>query len=64
MDQIIYEVRLARWKEVIGQCQSRPEGQSIRDWCKQNNVSKKRYYYWLRRMSSKSLKEWRGPLYR
>ena len=50
MDQITHEVRLARWKEVIGQCQSRPEGQSIRDWCKQNDVSEKRYYYWQRRI--------------
>lgn len=50
MNQITHEVRLARWKEVIGQCQSRPEGQSIRDWCKQNNVSEKRYYYWQRRI--------------
>ena len=29
MDQITHEVRLVRWKEVIKQCQSRPEGQSI-----------------------------------
>ena len=50
MDQITHEVRLARWKEVIGQCQLRPEGQSIKDWCKQNDVSEKRYYYWQRRI--------------
>ena len=50
MDQITHDVRLAGWKEVIEQCQSRPEGQSIRDWCKQNNVSEKRYYYWQRRI--------------
>ena len=50
MDQITHEVRLARWKEVIGQCQSRPEGQTVRDWCKQNNVSEKQYYYWQRRI--------------
>ena len=31
MDQITHEVRLARWKEVIKQCQSRPEGHSIPD---------------------------------
>ena len=50
MDQIIHEVRLARWKEVIGQRQSRPEGQLIRNWCKQNDVIEKRYYYQQRRI--------------
>ena len=50
MGQIIHEVHLARWKEVIGQCQLRPEGQLITDCCKQNDVSEKRYYYWQRRI--------------
>lgn len=50
MDQITHEVRLAKWKEVIKQCLSRSEGQSIRDWCKQNGVSEKRYYYRQRRI--------------
>ena len=62
MDQIIYEVRLARWKEVIGQCQLRPEGQTIRDWCIQNNVSEKRYYYWQRRIRLKIAEGMAGSL--
>lgn len=31
MDQSTHEVRLAHWKEVVAQCQSRPEGMTAKD---------------------------------
>lgn len=41
-----HEVQLQRWKVLI---QDRMNSNlKILDWCKQNNVSKDAYYYWLR----------------
>ena len=35
MDKITHEVRLTRWTRLVEQCQSRPEGQTIAQWCKE-----------------------------
>ena len=32
MDQCTHEVRLQYWKNIISQCQARPEGQSAKQW--------------------------------
>lgn len=48
MDESTHQVRLAHWKTVIEQCNSRPEGQSARSWLKENSISDKQYYYWQR----------------
>lgn len=48
MDESTHQVRLAHWKSVIEQCNSRPEGQSARSWLKENSISDKQYYYWQR----------------
>lgn len=50
MDKITHDVRLAQWAEVVKQCQSRPEGVSIKAWCRQNGVNEKIYFYWQRRV--------------
>lgn len=50
MDQITHDVRLEGWKDVIRQCHARPKGQTIKEWCAQNNVSEKQFYYWQRRI--------------
>ncbi len=49
MDKITHEIRLSNWKGVIEQCQSRPKGQTITSWCKENGISltrikRKRFY--------------------
>ena len=48
MDECTHQVRLAHWKAVIEQCNSRPEGQSARSWLRENSISDKQYYYWQR----------------
>lgn len=48
MDECTHQVRLAHWKTVIEQCNSRPEGQSARSWLRENSISEKQYYYWQR----------------
>ena len=41
MDKITHEVRLARWTRLVEQCQSRPEGQTIAQWCKEAAIASK-----------------------
>ena len=55
MDKITHEVRLSNWKAVIEQCQSRPKGQNIASWCKENGIGVKQYYYWQRRVRKKAV---------
>ena len=50
MDKITHEVRLTRWTRLVEQCQSRPEGQTIAQWCKEAGIGEKTYYYWQRRV--------------
>ena len=50
MDQITHQVRLANWKKIVEQCNCRPEGMSVKQWLKDNGISNKGYYYWLRRI--------------
>lgn len=32
MDKEVYEVRLASWKQIVQQCQSRPAGITQKNW--------------------------------
>ena len=50
MDACTHDVRLNQWKLIIEQCQSRPDGQTARQWLAENGVQEKTYYYWLRRV--------------
>ena len=57
MDKTTHEVRMAHWKEVVAQCQARPEGQTAKDWMNENGISEKQYYYWLRKIRSEAYAE-------
>jgi putative transposase len=48
MDKITYEMRLMQWTQIIRECRS--SGMSVRDWCIENNVGEKKFYYWQRRV--------------
>lgn len=39
MDQSIHEVRLANWKTLIEQCQTRPKGQTAKQWLDANDFA-------------------------
>lgn len=41
-------VRLKEWNEEIRECRS--SGLTVIEWCRQNNVNVKNYYYHLRRV--------------
>lgn len=44
------QFRLQTWAAQIQDCQNRPEGISVEDWCLQNNITKANYYYRLKRV--------------
>jgi len=50
MDGMTHEIRLAKWKDIITECQSRPEGQTVKQWTETNGIPEKQYYYWQRRV--------------
>ena len=49
MNQITHTVRYSMWKDILLQCQNRPDGMSAKQWLKENQVSEKSYYYWQRK---------------
>lgn len=50
MDQITHDVRRQNWLNIITQCQNRPSGTSVHQWCINNAIGEKAYYYWLRKL--------------
>ena len=40
--------RLQQWEVQIQDCQNRPEGMLVEDWCRRNNITKANYYYRLK----------------
>ena len=50
MDACTHEVHLNQLKLIIEQCQSRPDGQTARQWLAGNGIQEKMYYYWIRRV--------------
>jgi len=54
MDEVTYvktRFRQEQWEKLILDCQS--SGLKIDDWCKENNISRHAYYYWLRKVRKK-----------
>lgn len=50
MDKSTHEIRLAHWRQIIEQCQSRPKAQTAKQWLAEHDISDKAYYYWLRKI--------------
>ena len=42
------EVKFAEWTKLIHECAS--SGKTIKAWCEENNVSRREYNYWQRRI--------------
>lgn len=57
MDKTTHEVRLSQWKQVVEQCQARPEGQTAKQWLAENGISSKSYYYWLRKIRKQTYEQ-------
>ena len=50
MDQITHEMRLNNWKQIVEECNRRPQGVTVKQWLSDNGINEKVYYYWLRRV--------------
>ena len=48
MDQCTHEVRTQYWKNIIAQCNQRPEGQTAKQWLDTHGICKQTYYRWQR----------------
>ncbi len=47
---VAVQYRLKEWAEQIRECQNRPTGMSVIDWCAGHGITKANYYYRLRRV--------------
>ena len=43
---------LIKWTPIIEKCRSSDIG--VRAWCRENNISEKKFYYWERRIKEKN----------
>lgn len=41
-------IRLKQWSQQLRDCQNRPVGLTMDDWCRQQGITKANYYYRLR----------------
>ena len=46
--QVRNEYRRQQWTQIILECQN--SGLSNKEYCRQNGISEKAYYYWLRKL--------------
>ena len=54
--------RLQEWAAQIRECQSRPAGMSVVDWCAIHGITKANYYYPLRRVREICLETIQGEI--
>lgn len=61
MDQTTHAIRNANWLDIIQQCQQRPANITIKQWCRDNGVHEKSYYYWQRKLRKEAAKQMSVP---
>lgn len=44
------QIRLQQWAEMVRECNARPHGMKITDWCREYGITKDAYYYRLNRV--------------
>lgn len=60
MDKTTHEVRLHQWSEMIQAQLS--SGKSKREWCRENGVSEKQFFYWQRQVRRELYESQTGAL--
>ena len=56
MDQVTLaknQMRAENWRSLISTCQQ--SGQTVVNWCHENGINTKTYYYWLRKLRKQEL---------
>ena len=48
-----HQIYLSKWASIINECQS--SGLTVVDWCDDNNINIKSYYYWLKKVREATL---------
>ena len=51
----IHEYRIQQWSQIIQTCRS--SGMTVNNWCAENGIHPKSYYYWLRKMRTAALEQ-------
>lgn len=44
------QCRLREWAAMIRECNQRPDGMSIDEWCNSHSITKANYYYWMKQV--------------
>ena len=63
MDQVTLaknQLRAENWRNLISECQQ--SGQTVVNWCEENNINTKTYYYWLRKLRKLELSQKELPV--
>ena len=47
---VAQQTRLRKWAEQIKECQNRPQGMKIDEWCQMHGITKANYYWRLRKV--------------
>lgn len=47
---VAQQTRLSEWAKQIRECQNRPQGMRIDEWCQMHGITKANYYWRLRRV--------------
>ena len=47
---VAQQTHLSEWAEQIKECQNRPQGMKIDEWCQMHGITKANYYWRLRRV--------------
>ena len=47
---VAQQTRLSEWADLIRDCQNRPQGMKIDEWCQLHNITKASYYWRLRKV--------------
>ena len=53
---VAQQTRLREWAEQIRECNNRPHGMTVDDWCQSQGITKANYYWRLRKVREELLK--------
>ena len=59
MDKQSLAIRTRQWYEIVLEANS--SSLSKREWCRQNNISTKSFYYWQRKLRQQEAEKLRDP---